>query len=69
MLQHACTTNRIICDLTREMIPHHEGAVKMSEATLHSQICPELIPILESIITSQKKGIVEMQDLLQDLEC
>lgn len=68
-MQHACTTNRISCDFLREMIPHHEGAVKMSEATLHSQICPELIPILEAIITSQKKGIVEMQDLLQNLEC
>lgn len=68
-MQRACTTNRISCDFMREMIPHHEGAVKMSETTLRSQICPELTPILEAIITSQKKGIVEMQDLLQNLEC
>lgn len=68
-MQRACTTNRISCDFMREMIPHHEGAVKMSETTLHSKICPELTPILEAIITSQKKGIAEMQSLLQELEC
>lgn len=68
-MQHACATNRISCDFLREMIPHHQGAVNMSEAALGSQICPQLIPILESIIASQKKGIAEMQDLMRDLEC
>ena len=48
-----------------QMIPHHEGAVKMSENALMFCTCPELIPILQSIITSQKRGIMQMQQLLK----
>jgi len=68
-MRHACATDRVNCDFMREMIPHHEGAVRMSETTLQSCICPELKPILEAIITSQKKGIAEMQSLLRCLKC
>ncbi|MDE7253570.1 MAG: DUF305 domain-containing protein [Acetatifactor sp.] len=68
-MQNACATNCINCDFMWEMIPHHEGAVKMSETTLQYGICPELRPILEAIITSQKKGIKQMQGLLCCLGC
>lgn len=63
------STNRINCNFMREMIPHHEGAVRMSENALKYDICPELIPILKSIITSQKHGIMQMTNLLRCLEC
>ncbi len=65
----ARTTNQISCDFMWEMIPHHEGAVKMSKTTLRECICPELVPILKAIISSQEKGIAEMQTLLRNLKC
>lgn len=52
------------CNFLREMIPHHEGAVRMSEKTLKYNICRSLKPILDSIISSQEKGIKQMKKLL-----
>lgn len=68
-MQNACATNRLNCDFLREMIPHHMGAVQMSETVLNCKICPELRPILRSIITSQRRGIFQMQKLLNCLGC
>lgn len=61
----ACSDNNINGNFMREMIPHHRGAVEMSENALQYDICPELKPILDAIITSQKRGIMEMQQLLK----
>lgn len=61
--------NRINCDFMWEMIPHHKGAVEMATNALQFDICPALKPILQRIITSQQKGIVQMQDLLQGMGC
>lgn len=61
----ACATNQISADFMREMIPHHQGAIRMSENALRFPICPELKPILQSIITSQKAGVREMECLLR----
>lgn len=58
-------TNNINADFMKEMIPHHEGAVEMSENAMMFCICPELIPVLEAIITSQKRGIMQMKQLLK----
>lgn len=63
-MEHACITNQINATFIREMIPHHRGAIEMSENALCYDICPELIPILKAIITSQKRGIRQMQQLL-----
>lgn len=68
-MENSCVTNRIDCDFMYEMIPHHRGAVSMSENALEYCICPELLPILDSIITSQKQGIAEMQHLLKCSGC
>lgn len=64
-MEMACSTNEINADFMREMIPHHRGAVEMSKNTLRYDICPELIPILDAIITSQERGICQMQQLLR----
>lgn len=48
----------------REMIPHHEGAVQMSENALSFCICQPLRPILRNIITTQKQEIGEMRRLI-----
>lgn len=65
----ARATNEINCDFMWEMIPHHMGAVEMSKNALQYDICPELKPILEAIITSQERGIMEMRNLLRCLGC
>ncbi len=50
-----------------EMIPHHEGAVRMSETALRYHICPELEPILKEIIISRQRGIRQMRRSLENL--
>ena len=61
----ACATNQIDANFMREMIPHHKGAIRMSENALRFPICPELRPILQAIITSQRAGVREMECLLR----
>lgn len=63
----ACSDNNISANFMREMIPHHMGAVEMSKNALRYEICPQLNPILQAIITSQEKGIREMTCLLQNI--
>ncbi len=67
-MRDACSTNNINANFMKEMIPHHRGAIQMSKNALHFDICPELIPILEAIITSQERGIREMQALLRCMD-
>lgn len=62
-MEHACTDNQINGNFLREMIPHHEGAIRMSENALRFPICPELVPILKAIITSQRAGVQKMKHL------
>ncbi|MCH5264447.1 MAG: DUF305 domain-containing protein [Lachnospiraceae bacterium] len=68
-MRNAPAVNDINCNFIWEMIPHHKGAVEMSELTLRYPICPELIPVLQAIITSQKRGIMQMQRLMQRMSC
>ena len=68
-MSNARATDSLNCDFMWEMIPHHRGAVQMSENTLKYCICEDLKPILNSIITSQKRGIVQMQRLLRCIGC
>ncbi len=63
-MENSKVSNQINCDFMWEMIPHHMGAIEMSTSTLMFKICSELIPILETIMSSQKKYIIQMQDLL-----
>ena len=67
-MSHATVTNNVSVDYILEMLPHHKGAVAMSTLTLQYLICPELKPILQSIIALQQKGIKQLEDLLQILE-
>lgn len=68
-MECACANNSIDANFMREMIPHHMGAVLMSENALRYNLCPELIPLLKAIISSQKKGICEMRRLLKTMNC
>ncbi len=62
-------SNSIDANFMREMIPHHQGAIRMSENALRYPLCPGLIPLLDAIIVSQKKGARQMQRLLWQIEC
>ena len=55
----------INCDFLREMIPHHHGAVRMSQTALNFNVCRGLVPILNDIISTQRRGIRRMQSLEQ----
>lgn len=64
-IRNAPATNNLNVNFMREMIPHHQGAIEMSENLLRFSICPELDPILKAIITSQKRGVQQMEQLLR----
>ncbi len=64
-METAVPDNDIDISFMREMIPHHKGAIAMSKTALEYPICMPLKPILESIITSQEKGVQEMEALLK----
>ncbi len=64
-MENAAVSNNINSDFMREMIPHHCGAVEMSENALQYDICCGLSPILKNIIISQKRGIMQMRQLLR----
>lgn len=68
-MRHARSTNHLNCNFMREMIPHHKGAVRMSENALQYTLCPALHAILQAIIVSQKRGIRQMQQLMQGIGC
>lgn len=68
-MKHACTSNCVNGNFIREMLPHHCGAIAMSENTLRYCICPELIPILDAIIRSQRQEVRKMQCMLRCLKC
>lgn len=60
-------SNDVNVSFMREMIPHHKGAIAMAKNALQYEICPQLVPILEAIITSQEKGVCQMQRLLRGM--
>lgn len=64
-MKDARPCNDINISFMREMIPHHRGAIEMSKNTLQYPVCPHLIPILRSIISSQEKGVAQMTELLE----
>lgn len=53
---NACSDNNINADFMREMIPHHQGAIKMSKNVLQYPICPELDSILQAYYFAGKRG-------------
>lgn len=68
-MKNARANNCLNCNFMWEMIPHHEGAVQMGTNAFEYTICPELHPIIQAIITSQRRGILQMEGLLRQLCC
>ena len=53
--------------VSNEMLPHHMGAVEMSKNALQYNLCVDLIPILDAIISSQERVIKQMQQVLRQI--
>lgn len=68
-MNSAPNTNRLNANFMWEMIPHHKGAIAMSYTALQYDICPELVPILDAIITSQERGVGQMEQILRSIGC
>lgn len=66
-MKAAPAVNDVNQNFIREMIPHHIGAIRLAENALCFNICPQLKPILQSIIATQTVGIQEMEALLRCL--
>jgi len=66
-MQDAKPTGNIDKDFLEEMIPHHEGAIKMSQNIMKYTQNNELKTILQNIITTQQKQLTEMKNLLNTI--
>lgn len=62
-------TNTINCNFMRAMIPHLKGAVRLAENALQYEVCPEIKPMLSTIIVSQKRLIIKIDSILRCLNC
>ncbi len=54
-------------DFIYEMLPHHRGAVEMSQNALAYPVCQSLYPVLDSLIVSKKQGIRQLEEILRQL--
>ncbi len=53
----------------QQMIPHHQGAVRMAENALKYDVCTELVPLLRTIAVRQRQDIAQMRSLLRTSRC
>ena len=50
-------------DFVNEMIPHHEGAIRMCNNLLQYYIDPRLKNVAESIIQEQSRGVDQLKQV------
>ena len=53
----------------QQMIPHHQGAVRMADNALKYDVCTELVPLLRAIAVRQRQDIAQMRSLLRTSRC
>ena len=66
-MEQACISNNIDANFIREMIPHHQGGAQMAENALRFSPCPQLTPILQAIVRTQREGVCQMERILRCL--
>lgn len=66
-MSNSLITNNININFISEMVPHHKGAIRMSNNALKYDICQDLKPILHEIIKSQREGVKKMQSLFNSI--
>lgn len=62
-MRSAPRTNNINLNFVNEMIPHHEGAIRMCENLLKYEIDPRLADIANVIIEEQSNGIRLLEEI------
>jgi len=67
-MRNSFRSNDIDLNFINEMIPHHEGAIKMCENLLKYRIDPRLAEIANSIIIEQSEGVRQLKRILEILE-
>lgn len=65
----ACRSNDIDLNFTNEMIPHHEGAIKMCENLLQYSIDERLEKLVKKIIEEESQGIIELEKIRNEICC
>lgn len=62
-MKNSLTTPNINLDFISEMIPHHEGAIKMCKNLLNFKIDERLKNLAISIIKFQSQGVKELKEI------
>ncbi|MBP3635637.1 MAG: DUF305 domain-containing protein [Bacilli bacterium] len=62
-MRNSIKTTDINLDFTYEMIPHHEGAIKMCQNVLRYQIDPRLRMLANIIIKEQSEGVRMLKEI------
>ncbi|MBM5787913.1 MAG: DUF305 domain-containing protein [Pelagibacterales bacterium] len=62
------SSGNIDIDFLKGMIPHHQGAIDMSEELIKKTKDPQLKAFAEKIIKDQKAEIKQMQEMLKKKE-
>ena len=66
-MENSLRSNNINANFISEMIPHHRGAIEMCNNALCFEVCSGLKPILRRIISSQSRGIRQMQNIMRHI--
>ncbi len=66
-MKNSLRIQNINLDFTSQMIPHHEGAIKMCKNLIKYPVDPRLILIANSIIKEQTEGIEKLKKIQDDL--
>lgn len=67
-MRNSLRSNDINLNFVSEMIPHHEGAIKMCENLLKYRIDPRLNEIANNIIKEQTEGVKQLEEIRNMLE-
>lgn len=67
-MRNSLRSNNINLNFVSEMIPHHEGAIKMCENLLKYKIDPRLEVVARDIISEQSEGVEELENIRRNLE-
>lgn len=66
-MRNSLKSVNINLDFTYEMIPHHEGAIKMCQNVLRYQIDPRLRMLANAIIIQQSEGVRILKQIQDNL--
>ena len=68
-MENSLRCNNINLDFISEMIPHHEGAIRMCKNLLNYKIDKRLEILAKEIIQEQSQGIIELREIQKNQKC